>query len=132
MSPFCKSCVIRNSVNEAFLGNRIVRRRTRIELIQDGNKVEMYALITASPFLFQGALNALLVIEDINEIAELHRMIPICSICGKLRDDTESWNRVETYFKANWDVSFSHGFCPDCYKLEMDKIIAYSRNSKKP
>ena len=53
-SPSCKDCIIRNSVTEAFEGHRVVRRRTRIELIRDGSKMELYALITASPFSFSG------------------------------------------------------------------------------
>ncbi|MDD5171365.1 MAG: PAS domain-containing protein [Syntrophales bacterium] len=121
-APFCKNCVIRNCVTEAFQGDRVVRRRTRIELIRDGNRIEIYALITASPFSFQDRAQALLVIEDISEIAELHHIIPICAVCGKVRNDTESWMRVEAYFKKKWDVDFSHGYCPDCYKIEMDKL----------
>jgi len=124
-SPFCKDCIIRNSVTEAFQGNRVVRRRTRIELIRDTNKIEIYALITVSPFSFQDRPLALLVIEDISEIAELYRMIPICSVCRKVRDDKESWMLVEAYFKNNWDVDFSHGLCPDCYKIERDKLKSY-------
>ncbi|MCX5829219.1 MAG: PAS domain-containing protein [Deltaproteobacteria bacterium] len=121
-SPFCKDCIIRNSVTEAFQGNRVVRRRTRIEIIRDANKIEIYALITASPFSFQDRSLALLVIEDISEIAELQRLIPICSICKKVRDDKESWMRVEAYFKNHWDVNFTHGLCPECYKIEIDKL----------
>jgi PAS domain-containing protein len=126
-APFCKDCIIRNSVTEAFQGNRIVRRRTRIEIIRDANKIEIYALITASPFAFQDRPLALLVIEDISEIAELYRMIPICSVCRKVRDDKESWMQVEAYFKNNWGVDFSHGYCPDCFKIEMDKIEASNK-----
>ncbi len=124
-APFCKNCIIRNSITEAFRGNRVVRRRTRLELMQDGNKIEIYALITASPFSFQDRPLALLVIEDISEIAELYRMIPICSICKKIRDEKESWMRVETYFKNNWGVDFSHSICPDCYKIEKGKLESY-------
>ena len=124
-APFCKTCVIRNSVTEAFRGSRVVRRRTRIEIIRDANKIEIYALITASPFIFQDRQLVLLVIEDISEIAELYRMIPICSVCGKVRDDKESWMQVEAYFKDNWDVDFSHGYCPDCYRIEKDKLKSY-------
>lgn len=123
-AEFCHDCIIRDSVGEAFKGNRIVRKRTRIELIHDGNKVEIYALITASPFSFQNKSLVLLVIEDISEVAELYRIIPVCSICKKMRDDTESWIRIEEYFKNNWDVDFSHGYCPDCFKSEMAKINA--------
>ena len=121
-APFCKNCIIRNSVTEVFQGNRIVRRRTRLEIIRDGEKIEIYALITTSPFRYKERQLVLLVIEDISEIAELRRMVPICSICKKVRDDKESWSRVEAYFKEHWDIDFSHGLCPECYKLEMDKV----------
>jgi PAS domain-containing protein len=121
-SPFCKDCIIRNSVTEAFRGKRVVRRRARIELIRNAGTVEIYALITVSPFVFEDRPLLLLVIEDISEIAELYRMIPICSVCRKVRDDKDSWMRIESYFKNNWDVDFSHGLCPDCYKIEMDKL----------
>ena len=57
-----------------------------------------------------------------SEIAELQRMIPICSICHRIRDQEESWSRVEAYFKNHWDIDFSHGLCPDCYKKEMEKL----------
>jgi hypothetical protein len=121
-APLCEECVIRNSVAKALQGNRVVRRRTRLEIIRDGNKIEIYALITASPFRYKERPLVLLVIEDISEIAELKRIIPICSICKKVRDDKESWLRVEAYFKKHWDVDFSHGFCPECYKIETDKL----------
>lgn len=123
-APYCKDCVIRNSVAEAFNGKRIVRRRSKLELIRDQQRTVIYALITVSPFTFQENTVALLVIEDISEIAELHRLIPICAGCRKVRDDKESWMRVETYFKENWDVDFTHGLCPACLKAEMDKIDA--------
>jgi transcriptional regulator with PAS, ATPase and Fis domain len=121
-SPFCNNCVIRNSVNEAFQGNNVVRRRSKIEIIRGEDKLEIYALITASPFLFKNRPLVLLVIEDISEIAELQRMIPICSICKKIRDEKETWSRVEAYFKEHWDVDFSHGLCPKCYEHEMEAI----------
>jgi hypothetical protein len=120
-SPFCKDCVIRNSVAEAFRGNRVVRRRKKLEILRDGGKMELYALITTSPFYYNKRPLVLLVIEDISEIAEFHRLIPICSICKKVRDDKESWFRLEAYFKDRWDVDFTHGYCPDCYQKEMDK-----------
>ena len=119
--PFCAQCIIRNSVTDACLGNRTVRRRARIGLIRDENPLEIYALISASLFRFNGGPFVLLVIEDINEIADIRRMISICSVCKEIRDE-ETWSRVEVYFKEKWDVDFSHGLCPKCYKIEMDKL----------
>ncbi len=118
----CKECAIRNSVAEALQGNHVVRRRARIEIVRDGNTLEIYALITASPFCFNDMPLVLLVIEDISEIAELQRMIPICSICKEIRDEKEAWIRLDIYFKENWDVDFSHSLCPKCYKAEIDKL----------
>ena len=121
-APFCSSCVIRNSVNEAFQGNSVVRLRSKIEIIKRGEKEEIYALISASPFRFRNSPLVLLVIEDISVIAELQRMIPICSICKEVRDEKETWSRLEAYFYENWGVDFSHGLCPKCFKKEMEKL----------
>lgn len=121
-APFCNNCVIRNSVTQAFQGDRVVRRRTKIEIIRDGNTFEIYALITVSSFRFKETPLVLLVIEDISEIAELQRMIPICSRCKQIRDEKEAWSRLEIYFKEHWDVDFSHILCPKCYKTDMDKL----------
>lgn len=121
-STFCSDCIIRAAVIKAFQGKRIVRRRTRIEFIRSGKKLEIYALITVSPFRFEETAHALLVIEDISEIAELYRMIFICPVCGKMQDEQKSWIRVESYFKNCWDVDCSHNYCPDCFQQEMDRI----------
>ncbi len=121
-APSCESCIIRNSVVQAFQGNRIVRRRARIEIVHDAKKEELYSLITVSPFSFNNTMQALLVVEDITELAELQRIIPICSVCGKIRDDKESWLKVESYFKNVWDMDFSHSYCPECYKNEVAKF----------
>jgi PAS domain-containing protein len=121
-SPFCHDCIIRGSVGEASKGNRVVRRRVRLELVRGGRKTEFYGLITASPFRFHKTPLVLLVIEDISEIAELRRMIPICARCKKVQDDAESWTRIETFFNDHWGVEFSHGLCPDCHGAEMDEL----------
>lgn len=131
-APFCKECVIRNSVVQAFQGNRIVRRRTRLELIQNEEKIEIFALISASPFRYQETPLVLLVVEDISEIAELQRMIPICCVCKKVRDDKESWLRVEAYFNNLWNVDFSHGFCPECYNIELARLDEYDETEQSP
>jgi PAS domain-containing protein len=118
----CENCVVRNSVSQAFRGNRVVRRRTRIEAIKGRDKLEIYALITASPFQFDNRQLVLLVIEDISEIAELQRIIPICSYCRELRDEKETWSQLEAYFREHWDVNFSHSICPKCYEKEMKRF----------
>ena len=120
--PYCKACVIRNSVALAFSGEKIVRRRTTVELFQEVENIEVFCLITASSFEYGERSLVLLVIEDISEIAELRRIIPICSVCRKVRDEKEAWHRVEAYFRKHWDVNFSHSLCPECLENEIKKI----------
>ena len=122
LGPLCHRCVIRNSVGDSFRGVRASRRRTHLELLSDGERMEMYALVTASPFNFRSETLSLLVIEDISIITELTRIIPICAGCGKVRDGGDAWIRVEAYFSHQWGVDFSHGMCPDCLDEQMKKL----------
>ena len=111
---FCEGCIIRNSVTEAYQGGRIVRRRATIDVVRNNDVVEIHALITASRFHFNQQMFVLLLVEDISDIAELQRMIPICSVCKSIRDEQEAWSRIEEYFREHWDLSFSHSLCPEC------------------
>lgn len=124
--PACSSCVVRNAVGEVFAGGRVVRQRSRLELTLEGRTIDLFAQVTASPLVFEGRDLALLVIEDFGEIMELKRMIPICCVCKKIRDGANSWSRLEAYFKDQWDVDFSHGYCPECYRDafgELDRVL---------
>ena len=122
--PACSMCVLRNSINAAFDGAGVVRKRARIELMSSGERVELYALVTAARFDFDGRQLAFLFIEDISIIAELQRIIPICASCGKIRDSEDAWVRVEKYFSDTWAVDFSHGMCPTCLNKQLALLRA--------
>lgn len=51
-------------------------------------------------------------------IKTLRGLLPICSHCKKIRDDTGYWHTVETYVRQHSDADFSHGICPQC----LDKL----------
>ncbi len=128
----CNECIIRNSVREALAGHHVVRRRSRLEVISDGSANQIYALISASPFKHKDKKLVLLVIEDLAPLAELREILPICSICNKVRNEEEVWLRLESYFKEYWDLSFSHSLCPECFKEEMKKIKKFSDAKNSP
>jgi PAS domain-containing protein len=48
------------------------------------------------------------------EISTLQGLLPICSSCKSVRDDSGYWNQIEIYISKHADVRFSHGLCPDC------------------
>lgn len=110
----CRDCVVRNAVNQAFAGEKTFRKRTVLELADGEGSVDFYALVTAVPFDHAGRRLALLTIEDISELSELWRIVPICSCCKKIRTENRTWVSVEEYFRSHWDLRFTHGYCPEC------------------
>lgn len=56
--------------------------------------------------------------KALNDVKTLGGLIPICSSCKKIRDDTGYWNQLESYFEQHSTALFSHSLCPGC----MDEI----------
>ncbi|WP_447987010.1 hypothetical protein [Nitrospira sp. Nam74] len=48
------------------------------------------------------------------EVKVLQGLLPICSYCKKIRDDSGYWQQVERYIAARSEADFSHGICPEC------------------
>jgi GAF domain-containing protein len=58
------------------------------------------------------------VIEDLKEallkVKKLSGMLPICSVCKKIRDDKGYWKQIEAYIQEHSEAEFSHSLCQDC------------------
>jgi phosphoserine phosphatase RsbU/P len=52
--------------------------------------------------------------EALANVRRLSGLLPICSYCHAIRDDSDYWHRVEEYVTEHADVKFSHGICPKC------------------
>ncbi len=48
------------------------------------------------------------------EVQALEGLLPICSYCKKIRDESGKWNMLEQYISERSEAEFSHGICPDC------------------
>jgi hypothetical protein len=57
------------------------------------------------------------------EIKMLRGIVPICSICKKIRDDEGHWRDVEAYVSEYSEAQFSHGLCPECGKLHYGDLL---------
>jgi len=62
--------------------------------------------------------------DALTKIKTLGGLLPICSSCKKIRDDTGYWNQVEVYIRDHTDADFTHGLCPECYESLMAEINA--------
>jgi len=58
--------------------------------------------------------------DALNEVKALQGVIPICSYCHSIRDDSGAWDQLESYISDHSEVIFSHGICPVC--LEKAKL----------
>jgi PAS domain-containing protein len=112
-SSHCHDCVLRQTVARAANEQRPVRERARLVHVRDEVARPVHLLITASPLDLSSQHAYLLVLEDIAQLLEVGRLVPICAHCKKVRDH-HRWTSVEGYFSDRLDVDFSHGLCPDC------------------
>lgn len=60
------------------------------------------------------------------DVKTLSGLLPICSVCKKIRDDKGYWNQIEAYIHKHSGTRFSHGICPDCVRdvypeIKLDK-----------
>jgi len=54
--------------------------------------------------------------DAVNNVKTLRGLVPICSVCKKIRDDSGYWQAVEQYVSEHSEAEFTHGICPDCMK----------------
>ncbi|MDP8202579.1 MAG: response regulator [Candidatus Tenebribacter burtonii] len=69
--------------------------------------------------------------KTLDEIKTLEGLIPICSHCKKIRDDSGYWSNVEQYISKHSNIDFSHGICPDCLEKYYPKqYLKMKKNGK--
>lgn len=52
--------------------------------------------------------------DALANVKTLQGLLPICSLCKKVRDDRGYWSQIETYLRKHSQADFSHGICPEC------------------
>lgn len=50
----------------------------------------------------------------IDEIRTLRGIIPVCTECKKVRDDSGYWQYLESYIGTQKNIQFTHGLCDKC------------------
>ena len=56
-------------------------------------------------------------------VTQLEGLLSVCAYCKRIREEG-SWTSLERFVSAHAAVSFSHGICPDCKVVEMEKVRA--------
>lgn len=112
--PACDVCIVRNSVKQAMGGDKVTRRKARMQLSAAGAVREIYLLVTAAAMVHDTERLVLLTLEDVSELIQVQSLLPMCAWCKKVRTGTRYWQSMESYFHKHVDVEFSHGICEEC------------------
>jgi CRISPR/Cas system-associated protein Cas10 (large subunit of type III CRISPR-Cas system) len=115
----------------------VVKDYESIRVAKDGTRVPVELTINAIKNNKGDILGTFAIIRDITErknaekerdrlilelknaldkVKRLSGLLPICSVCKRIRDDKGYWNQVEVYIRDHSEVDFSHGLCPECSK----------------
>ena len=58
----------------------------------------------------------------LGEIKALRGILPLCSFCKKIRDDSGYWEQVDVYIHQHSNADISHSVCPDCAEEQYPDI----------
>jgi phosphoserine phosphatase RsbU/P len=67
--------------------------------------VELEAALAQRIRALQGALT---------HVKTLQELLPICMHCHKIRNDQQTWERLEKYIAEHTEAESTHNICPDC------------------
>lgn len=51
-----------------------------------------------------------------HKIKILTGLVPICSFCKKIRDESGRWELLEEFIQERSEATFSHSLCPNCFR----------------
>jgi len=60
--------------------------------------------------------------DALAKVKQLSGLLPMCSVCKKIRDDKGYWYQVEQYLALYSDALISSGACPDCMKKHYPEL----------
>ncbi|MEW6126840.1 MAG: PAS domain S-box protein [Acidobacteriota bacterium] len=64
-------------------------------------------------------------------VRTLEDLLPICSVCKKIRNDDGYWQQIESYITEQTGTHFSHAICRDCakelYPDYYDRMFAHEK-----
>lgn len=63
-------------------------------------------------------------LEDaLAKVRQLSGLLPICSYCKSIRNDSNYWQSVEQYVGEHSEAQFSHGICPKCFDTVQKQML---------
>ena len=71
----CENCQVRRAAQHALEGEQVIRSRAHMQLTVEGETHDSTLLVSAAPVDYQGQRMAIVILEDITELARLRRQL---------------------------------------------------------
>jgi PAS domain-containing protein len=110
----CRSCIIRNAVNLVLEGGAVHRKSACLERVEGDQTTALPILVSAGLVPLGHRDHVLLTLENVQELSQLRRLLPICSFCGTTRDDPDYRSDVAAYRENHPDLDTLQALCPEC------------------
>lgn len=65
-----------------------------------------------------------------SKMRELQGLLPICSYCESVRDDSAYWHQVQTYISDRNHTALAHDMCPNCHEMHLQPEIDSFRSPR--
>lgn len=98
-------------------GSRVPILKTVIPILHHGTQCLLETFVDISSRKQAEAEKEKLILKlrkTLDEVKTLSGLLPICSVCKKIRDDKGYWNQIEHYIMDHSEAGFTHGICPEC------------------
>ena len=63
-----------------------------------------------------------------SKMRELQGLLPICSYCESVRDDSAYWHQVQEYISDRNHATLAHDMCPNCHEMHLQPGIESLRS----
>ncbi len=63
------------------------------------------------------------VVRQETQLRVLRGLLPICSFCKRIRDESGDWRQLESYIAARSSAQFSHTFCAECGRRHYPDLV---------
>lgn len=70
--------------------------------------------------------------QELEHVHILSGLLPICSGCHKIRDDSGYWHRVDKYLREHSSLEFTHGLCPECARRLYPELVSAEEETDQP
>lgn len=60
-----------------------------------------------------------------DEVKYLKRLLPICSECKKVRNDSDYWQEIDTYSRDQTSARLARGICPVCVAAILQRDLPF-------